>query len=140
MVWMWLRELWQWMFGWLGRRADRPAAMSKTRAFCVDGHGGPGNQQLLGWLVPVQGTQRGELFALLPTTTIGTARACTICLADPFVSGRHLEIKAESGVWVARDNGSTNGSYINGRRIDRHELVDNDILQLGGAVVKFKSL
>ena len=56
------------------------------------------------------------------------------------MSGRHLEIKAENGVWIARDNGSTNGSYINGRRVDRHELVDNDILQLGGAVVKFKSL
>jgi hypothetical protein len=135
---MWLRQLWPRLRSRLHR--PRPTPAVKTRAFSVDAHGGPGHQQLLGWLVPLQGMQRGELFALSPTTAVGSDPRAMVCLADPFVSARHLEIKAENGLWIARDLGSTNGSYVNGRRIDRHELVDNDILQLGGATVKFKSL
>jgi hypothetical protein len=137
----WLQRIWWSLRSSIHRTpAVPPADAMKTRAFSVDAHGGPGHQQLLGWLVPLQGSQRGELFALSPTTLVGSHASCAVRLADPFISSRHLEIKAENGQWVARDTGSTNGSYVNGRRIDRHELVDNDILQLGGATVKFKSL
>src|SRR5262249_37577449 len=37
---------------------------AKTQAFVVDAQGGPGSVQLLGWIVPLQGAQRGELFTL----------------------------------------------------------------------------
>jgi len=65
---------------------------------------------------------------------------CMIVLTDKFMSSRHAEIKAENGVWVLRDNGSTNGTYVNNRRVDRTELVDNDVLKFGSALIKFKSL
>jgi hypothetical protein len=112
----------------------------KTQAFVVDGHGGPGTMQLLGWIVPLQGSQRGELFTLSPVTTIGTDPKCTVVLNDKFMSQKHAEIKAENGVWILRDSGSTNGTYVNNRRIDRHELVDNDFIKFGSAMLKFKSL
>jgi len=112
----------------------------KTQAFVLDATGGPGSQQLLGWIVPLQGPQRGELFTLQPTSTIGTDSKCTIVLNDKFMSQKHAEIKAENGVWVLRDSGSTNGTYVNNRRIDRHELVDNDFIKFGSAMLKFKSL
>jgi pSer/pThr/pTyr-binding forkhead associated (FHA) protein len=41
---------------------------------------------------------------------------------------------------VLKDAGSTNGTYVNLKRVDRHELVDNDIIKFGSAMVKFKSL
>ena len=41
---------------------------AKTQAFVMDAQGGPGSMQLLGWIVPLQGAQRGELFTLSPTT------------------------------------------------------------------------
>ncbi|HEU0031273.1 MAG TPA: FHA domain-containing protein [Kofleriaceae bacterium] len=112
----------------------------KTQAFVMDATGGPGAHQLLGWIVPLQGAQRGELFTLAPVTTIGTDAKCTIVLNDKFMSSRHAEIKAENGVWVLRDSGSTNGTYVNNRRVDRHELVDNDFIKFGSAMLKFKSL
>ena len=59
---------------------------------------------------------------------------------DRFMSGKHAEIKTENGVWVLRDLGSTNGTYVNNRRVDKHELVDNDFIKFGGLMVKFKSL
>lgn len=112
----------------------------KTQAFVMDAMGGPGSMQLLGWIVPLQGAQKGELFTLQPTSSIGTDPKSTVVLNDKFMSSKHAEIKAENGVWVLRDSGSTNGTYVNNRRVDRHELVDNDFIKFGGALVKFKSL
>ncbi len=112
----------------------------KTQAFVMDSHGGPGSVQLLGWIVPLQGPQRGELFTLQPTTSIGTDPKSTVVMNDKFMSTKHAEIKAENGIWVLRDAGSTNGTYVNNRRVDRHELVDNDFIKFGSALLKFKSL
>jgi len=117
-----------------------PMTKAKTQAFVMDASGGPGSLQLLGWIIPLQGSQRGELFTLAPVTTIGTDAKCTVVLNDKFMSSRHAEIKAENGVWVLRDSGSTNGTYVNNRRVDRHELVDNDFIKFGSAMLKFKSL
>jgi len=113
---------------------------AKTQAFVMDAQGGPGTMQMLGWIVPLQGAQRGELFTLSPVSSIGTDPKCTVVLNDKFMSSKHAEIKAENGVWVLRDSGSTNGTYVNNRRVDRHELVDNDFIKFGSAMLKFKSL
>ncbi len=114
---------------------------SKTQAFVVDhASGGLSHMQLLGWLVPVKGPQRGELFNLAPESSVGTDEDCTVCLFDQYMSGRHAEIKVEAGAWVLLDLGSTNGTYVNDRRVDRHELVDNDFVRFGQSLVKFKSL
>ena len=119
-----------------------PAKMekAKTQAFMMDAQGGASSMQLLGWLVPLQGAQRGELFTLQPVTKIGTDPKSTIVLTDKFMSTSHAEIKAENGMWILRDVGSTNGTYVNNRRVDRHELVDNDFIKFGSAMLKFKSL
>ena len=121
--------------------AAAPAKLQKlkTQALVLDPSGVAG-VQLLGWLVPLQGPQKGELFTLQPVTIIGTTPDCTICLNDKFMSSKHAEIKAEHGMWILRDSGSTNGTYVNNRRVDRHELVDNDFIKFGSAMCKFKSL
>ncbi|HEY5950076.1 MAG TPA: FHA domain-containing protein [Kofleriaceae bacterium] len=121
--------------------AAAPAKLQKmkTMALVLD-PGGAAGVQLLGWLVPLQGPQKGELFTLSPLTVIGTTPECNICLQDKFMSSKHAEIKAENGMWVLRDSGSTNGTYVNNRRVDRHELVDNDFIKFGSAMCKFKSL
>src|SRR5688500_10121698 len=54
----------------------------KTQAFVMDATGSAGSHQLLGWIVPLQGPQRGELFTLTPKTTIGTDAKCTVMLND----------------------------------------------------------
>jgi predicted component of type VI protein secretion system len=114
----------------------------KTQAFVLDSSGGPGSVQLLGWLVPLQGAHRGELFTLQPKTVIGNGSDATVTLVlnDKFMSSKHAEIAAENGLWILRDIGSTNGTYVNNRRVDRHELVDNDFIKFGSAMLKFKSL
>jgi hypothetical protein len=121
--------------------ANQPKAPMKTQAFMINpSGGGSSTMQLLGWIVPLQGSQRGELFTLSPSSWIGTDPSCTVVLHDKFMSGKHAEIKAEGGVWVLKDGGSTNGTYVNDKRVDKHELVDNDFIKFGGSLVKFKSL
>lgn len=112
----------------------------KTQAFKMDATGRPDQMQAIGWLVPLQGANRGELYTLSPNTSIGNDPACTICLHDRFMSGRHAEIKVENGVWVLKDLGSTNGTYVNNKRVDKHELVDNDFVKFGGSMIKFKCI
>lgn len=121
--------------------AAAPAKLQKlkTQALVLDPTGTAGIQ-LLGWLVPLQGPNKGELFTLQPANVIGTTPDCNIMLSDKFMSSKHAEIKAENGMWILRDSGSTNGTYVNNRRVDRHELVDNDFIKFGSAMVKFKSL
>jgi hypothetical protein len=116
-----------------------PAGPSKTQALVIDAAGG-GSVQLLGWLVPIDGPQRGELFTLQPMSVIGTDPTCQIVLMDGYMSSKHAEIRAEGGTWLLKDLGSTNGTYVNDRRVDQHELVDNDFVKFGSSVVKFKSL
>ncbi len=120
--------------------ANVPKAPMKTQAFMIGAGGQASSMQLLGWLVPVQGTQRGELFQLAPASSIGTDPGCTVVLMDKFMSSKHAEIKAEGGVWILKDLGSTNGTYVNDKRVDKHELVDNDFIKFGGSLCKFKSL
>lgn len=121
--------------------ANAPKAPMKTQAFMIAAGGaGASTMQLLGWVVPLQGSQRGELFTLSPHSSIGTDPTCTVVLHDKFMSQKHAEIKAEGGVWVLKDLGSTNGTYVNDKRVEKHELVDNDFIKFGGSLVKFKSL
>jgi pSer/pThr/pTyr-binding forkhead associated (FHA) protein len=42
---------------------------------------------------------------------------CPITLAEPRVSGVHATLKFENGGLVVRDEGSNNGTYVNGLRI-----------------------
>lgn len=116
-----------------------PAA-PKTQAFMIDAAGVSGGMQLLGWLVPLSGPQKGELYTLSPVSMVGTDPDCQVVLADQYMSRHHAEIKAEGGVWVLRDLGSSNGTYVNDQRVDQRELVDNDVVKFGQSPAKFKSL
>ncbi len=50
--------------------------------------------------------------------TMGRAADCDIPIPNRFLSRRHAEIVSENGGWVLRDNGSANGTYLNGARVE----------------------
>lgn len=60
------------------------------------------------------------------------AGVCNIALADKAVSGEHCEVYARSGKIYIRDLGSSNGTFVDGRKIDSEtELRTGTILKLG---------
>ena len=57
---------------------------------------------------------------------------------DEFASARHVRIEPRrDGVWVS-DVGSTNGTYVNGERIDRpRKLERGDVVRVGETELRF---
>ena len=54
-----------------------------------------------------------------PITTIGRDLNSTIYLDDEFASGTHTALTFRGRAWYAEDRGSTNGTWVNGHRIQR---------------------
>ena len=46
--------------------------------------------------------------------------ACQILLTEPRVSGTHATVKVEGGQLLVKDEGSNNGTFVNGQRIPAH--------------------
>jgi FHA domain-containing protein len=71
--------------------------------------------------------------------TLGRSRQCDVVLDDPNISRQHAEIRPRGGSWVLTDLGSTNGSCINGRRIDHPEVIKpGDEIEVATSVIKFE--
>jgi pSer/pThr/pTyr-binding forkhead associated (FHA) protein len=72
--------------------------------------------------------------------TIGRAEDNTLALAgDEFASGHHARIESQrDGVWIL-DLGSTNGTFVNGSRLDgRRKLREGDVVQIGDTELRFE--
>jgi len=98
-------------------------------------------QDVIGWVVPLSGAQRGQDFRLVTGKNIaGTSADCDIVLTDAYMSGRHATIRHEEDSFLLIDLDSTNGTYVNGKRIAKQEIFDNDTLRFGKVELRFKSL
>jgi hypothetical protein len=85
---------------------------------------------------------RGEQFELdSADLTIGRGGQNDISIeGDEFASARHVRIEPRrDGVWV-HDLGSTNGTHVNGLRIDRpRKLVTGDVVRVGETELRYES-
>ena len=50
---------------------------------------------------------------------LGRSPSCQLVLGDDTVSRRHAELRIVDGIWMLRDLGSSNGTWVNGRRVVR---------------------
>ena len=86
-----------------------------------------------------------RIYSLLPgLTTFGRRADNTVVLpGDPYVSGSHAQIHAESGIFRLTDIGSTNGTLLNGQRLTANEpvaLTPGDVILIGGSALRFEFL
>ena len=91
-----------------------------------------------GWqLLAQQGPRAGQTFDLSrPVVTIGREAGSDIVLDDPQVSRRHAQLTLQGASYFVEDLGSTNGSFVNGRRVMAPTpLNPGDKLGLGDTVV-----
>jgi hypothetical protein len=68
---------------------------------------------------------------------LGRSRECDIRLVDTNVSRRHAEVRHEDDAYWIVDLGSTNGTELNGRRVERAKLSDGDRITLGATDLRF---
>src|SRR5438132_5078403 len=63
--------------------------------------------------------------------TVGRSSACNIRIADAGVSSKHAKLWCEDGVYFVMDLGSTNGTFVNDKDVDREQLNDGDVITFG---------
>lgn len=68
---------------------------------------------------------------------IGRSEECAIPVASPQVSRRHASIQRILGRYVVADLESTNGTYLNDRRILQEPLNDGDKIRVGDLILKY---
>lgn len=92
-------------------------------------------------LVPggAQSSTKGDRAVSLDrlVTVIGRAVDADIRLADTGVSRHHAEVRVEGDDVALVDTGSTNGTEVNGRRVQRAQLHDGDRITLGTTVLTY---
>lgn len=89
-------------------------------------------------LFVIQGRDQGTRFELdQETVSIGREASNSIQVHDTEVSRRHAEIRRAGDLHTLVDLGSSNGSYVNGQRVQHHELASGDRVQVGRTLMLF---
>ncbi len=89
------------------------------------------------YFVVIAGAEAGRMYKIDETETIiGRAMEAGIRIVDDGVSRRHAKVQrdGESRIAVV-DLGSTNGTYVNGARINQAVLTDGDKIQIGTTTI-----
>ncbi len=85
------------------------------------------------YLIQISGRETGQMYNLTGRSIkLGRDPTCQIMLDDPHVSRVHAEIICKKDAQISiRDAGSTNGVFVNGRRITEQSLQDGDKILIG---------
>jgi hypothetical protein len=68
--------------------------------------------------------------------TVGTAAKCTVRLSSVDVSRSHALITCQRGTLTVLDLGSTNGTFVNGRRVKEAELAPGDVVRFSSVIAQ----
>ncbi len=86
----------------------------------------------------ISGNDEGRVYELTAKQAmIGRGAQCDFVLADLAVSRQHMAVVLENNRFRLVDQGSGNGTKVNGVRITTHELADGDIIDMGKTKMKF---
>jgi pSer/pThr/pTyr-binding forkhead associated (FHA) protein len=89
-------------------------------------------------LTLTKGPLKGEVFGLESfPVVIGREPSCDLFLNNMTVSREHAIIEREGETIIVRDNGSLNGTWLDGKIVEQGELVDGSLLQIGTFSMRF---
>lgn len=95
--------------------------------------------ELLPVLTVAGGPMRGARIRLRPgALVVGRAPTADIVVDDPHLSRRHAVVRLAGDTVTLNDLGSTNGTWLNDRRItDVEPLTDGDVIRIGRTELRF---
>lgn len=86
-------------------------------------------------LVRIDSTNAGQVYALQGDVfSIGRHPDNTACIEDQGISRHHARVVKKEKVYWLEDLSSSNGTYVNGRRVTACELTNGDTVQFGPRV------
>ena len=84
-------------------------------------------------------TQAGMDIAVRDAVVLGRSAQADIVLEDPYASEFHLRLVRQDEGIVLHDLGSTNGTYVNGRRVGSPiPLNKGDAIQVGKTIMEVR--
>lgn len=86
----------------------------------------------------VEGVPPDGVYSIVGTVRIGRSDESEIVLVDPSVSRAHAIVEIAAGMAQVRDLDSTNGTFVNGRRVRIEMLRDGDELRFGNTKMRFE--
>ncbi|MEP6790633.1 MAG: FHA domain-containing protein [Ramlibacter sp.] len=89
-------------------------------------------------IASVEGVEIKHVYLTRDRTSLGRKADNDIVLDNPVVSGHHcvFELHGLADVFV-EDLGSTNGTFINNKRVKRHQLHDGEVIAIGNFRIQF---
>ena len=91
------------------------------------------------WIDGVGGIVKGQRMIIVKTETLlGRSGVCDLQFHDPKVSRQHAMLKIHNEAYFIQDMQSSRGTYVNGRRVDTHQLQDRDQVQMGDTILVFR--
>lgn len=111
---------------------ERAASVSAPKPAQVDDSGATRVRAALPKYVlrGVSGATFGKTFPVVAPTVIGRQHDCDIAIASEEISRRHAQVKPTPDGLLVEDLGSSNGTYINGSRVQSGLLKAGDELRL----------
>jgi hypothetical protein len=88
-----------------------------------------------------KGPNFGRFFevSLEAATSVGRAQGNDVVLDDRAVSGQHCRVRpGESGGFEILDLRSTNGTYVNEKKVTREKLTAGDVIKVGETLLQFR--
>jgi len=84
-------------------------------------------------------TQQGVELDVTDVTVLGRSSESDLVLDDPYASEFHMRLVAQEDGIMLHDLGSTNGTYVNGRRVTAPtQLRRGDTIQVGKTVMEVR--
>lgn len=84
-------------------------------------------------------TQAGMDIEVLDAVVLGRSNEADIVLDDPYASEFHMRLVRQDGRIMLHDLGSTNGTYVNGRRVTSPiALSKGDSVQVGKTIMEVR--
>lgn len=84
-------------------------------------------------------SQQGQEFEVNDVVVLGRSPETDVVLDDPYASEFHLRLVSQENGMMLHDLGTTNGTYVNGRRVSAPtQLRRGDTIQVGKTVLEIK--
>lgn len=83
--------------------------------------------------------RRGRTFEMADEMTIGRATGCAVSIDDPLISQLHARLFRRDGQYFIEDLGSTNGTFLNRKKVGGPiPVAVNDRLSMGDTVIEIR--
>jgi len=89
------------------------------------------------FVIKINDKTQGEYFIRKKRINIGRHRENDLRIDDPLISRQHAQILQQGRTIYLRDLNSTNGTYVNSKRVDIAALDEGTVVKIGNAYLTF---